>query len=381
MTAAAAVGGIRELDPQGSIGLISAEPHRPYQRPPLTKGLWKGKPLEKIYFQLEQQGAELFLGRQVESLEVASRRVWDDQGRAFTYERLLLATGGEPRQLPFGRDQILYFRTLDHYHYLRERAGAGRRFAVIGGGFIGSELAAILATAGQRVTMVFPEQAIGARLFPTDLAAFLNEYYREKGVEVRAGELVTGLERRDGGLSLLAQSGPEIAADEVVAGIGLRPNTTLAEAAGIEIADGILVDECLRTSQPDIYAAGDVANFYNPILDRRMRVEHEDNALTMGTLAGRNMAGAETPYHHLPCFYSRMFDLDYDAVGELDSETETYADWQEPYRKGVVYYLKEGRVRGVLLWNIRGQLEAARRLIAQPGPFERRTLKARLPAA
>jgi NADPH-dependent 2,4-dienoyl-CoA reductase/sulfur reductase-like enzyme len=142
-----------------------------------------------------------------------------------------------------------------------------------------------------------------------------------------------------------------------------------------------VVDEFLRTSSPDVYTAGDVANFYNPDLDKRLRVEHEDNANTMGLLAGRNMVGAAEPYHHLPFFYSDLFELGYEAVGEVDARLETVADWKDLGREGVVYYLREGRVRGVLLWNVWGQVDAARRLIAEPGPFEAEDLKGRLPEA
>ena len=178
---------------------------------------------------------------------------------------------------------------------------------------------------------------------------------------------------------LRTRSGQQIKADEAVAGIGIRPNVALAEGAGIQVEDGIRVDETLQTSQRDIYAAGDVASFYNPALDKRLRVEHEDNANQMGLAAGRNMAGERFPYHHLPHFYSDLFDLKYDALGELNPELETFSDWQEPYQKGVVYYLREGRVRGVLLMNIRDQLDAARRLITEPGPFGPGQLKGRLP--
>src|SRR5207249_3290102 len=138
-------------------------------------------------------------------------------------------------------------------------------------------------------------------------------------------------------------------------------------------------DEFCRTSQPDIYAAGDVAEFYNPTLDKRMRVEHEDNANTMGKIAGRNMAGAGDEYDYLPMFYSDLFDLGYEAVGELNAKLETFEDWQEPFKKGVIYYLKDGRVRGVLLWNVWDQVNNARALIAEQGPFNPDNLKGRLP--
>jgi 3-phenylpropionate/trans-cinnamate dioxygenase ferredoxin reductase subunit len=141
-----------------------------------------------------------------------------------------------------------------------------------------------------------------------------------------------------------------------------------------------VVDELLRTSVPEIFAAGDVANFFNPALGMRMRVEHEDNANTMGAAAGRSMAGHGEPYTHLPFFYSDLFSLGYEAVGELDPRFETFADWKEPFREGVVYYLKDGRVRGVLLWNVWGQVDAARHLIGGPGLFSPQALKGRLAA-
>jgi NADPH-dependent 2,4-dienoyl-CoA reductase/sulfur reductase-like enzyme len=179
---------------------------------------------------------------------------------------------------------------------------------------------------------------------------------------------------------LKLKSGKEVEADHVIAGIGIRPNTSLAEAAGIRVEKiGIPVDKYLRTDQPDIYAAGDVAYFHNPMLDRRLRVEHEDNALTGGKTAGRNMAGEPTPYDHLSYFYSDMFELGYEAVGELNPKLETFADWQEPFQKGVVYYLENGRVRGILLWNVWDQIPAATSLIAEPGPFSPANLKGRLP--
>jgi NADPH-dependent 2,4-dienoyl-CoA reductase/sulfur reductase-like enzyme len=223
---------------------------------------------------------------------------------------------------------------------------------------------------GKKVSMLFPDDGIGAALYPSDLSQFLNGYYRDKGVVVLAGERLTGLEVIKGRKVLHTQSGREVVADGVVAGIGLSLNIELAKQAGLQTGGGILVDENLVTSQPGIYAAGDVAEFFNPALGKRLRVEHEDNANTMGRIAGQNMAGASEPYHHLPYFYSDLFELGYEAVGELDSRLATVADWEEPFKKGVVYYLNDERVRGVLLWNVWNKIPNARRLIAELGPFK-----------
>ena len=374
MTADAAVRGIRQVDANGSIGLIGAEPDPPYNRPPLSKGLWRGKPLERIWRGTQDLGAELHLGRQALALDPGQKQVTDDQGTVYGFDKLLLATGGTPRRLAFADDEVIYFRSLADYRRLRALAERGGQVAVIGGGFIGSEIAAALAMNGQPVTMIFPESGIGGRVFPADLSRFLSDFYREKGVEVLAETSLTGLERRGERLALKIEGlkgadRRELVVDGGVAGIGIQPNLELARAAGLETGNGILVDEGLRAGPPDIYAAGDVAAFYNPALGTRMRVEHEDNANTMGNMAGRAMAGEAVAYRHLPYFYSDLFDLGYEAVGELDARLETFADWQEPYRKGVVYYLAEGRVRGVLLWDVWKQVEAARRLIAEPGPF------------
>src|SRR5207302_14284 len=307
MTADAAAQAIHEADPVGSIGVIGAKPHPPYDRPPLSKALWKGEPEDKIWRKTVSTGAQLHLGRRIGAIDVRAHLATDDRGTKYRFTKLLLATGGTPRQLPLKTDQIIYFRTLDDYRRLRALASQSVRFCVIGGGFIGSEVAAALRMQGRDVTMLRPE-------------------------------------------------------------------------AGLRVDNGVVVDEFCRTSHPDVYAAGDVANFANPALGTRLRVEHEDNANTMGRTAGLNMAGRATAYDHLPFFYSDLFDLGYEAVGDLDARLEKVTDWKVPFREGVVYYLKGGRVRGVLLWNTWGQVDHARALIAERGPFQAQDLKGRLPA-
>lgn len=378
MTADAAVQGIRGIDPVSKIGVFSAESDPPYNRPPLSKALWKGESVETIWRKTDQKNVTFHLERTVTEIKPANKQVVDVRGNTYSWEKLLLATGGSPRRLPFGDDHIIYFRTLADYRRLRALTEQGQRFAVIGGGFIGSEIAAALTLNQKQVVMLFPGKSIGDRVFPHDLAQFVSDVYRGKGVEILAGERVSALETRGNQLVVKTSGEREILVDGVVAGIGIEPNVELARAASLTVENGVVVDEFLNTSHPDIYAAGDVAAFHNPALRKRLRVEHEDNANTMGRLAGRNMAGQSEPYHHLPSFYSDMFELGYEAVGELDSRLDIFADWRQPNKEGVIYYLKDGRVRGVLLWNVWGRVDAARELIAEPGPFRAENLKERL---
>jgi len=379
MTADAAARAIRAVDPAAIIGLISAEAHPPYARPPLTKGLWKGDPESGIWRGTDTLGVDLRLGRRVTALDAKQKAVTDERGDVVSYDKLLLATGGTPRRLKFASGQIIYFRTYDDYRRLRGLANEKLRVAVLGGGFIGSEVAAAVKLVGRDVVMLVPEDGIGARVFPADLSRFLVGYYREQGVDVRTGEGLAGLSQDAGKVVVKTTSGQSLPVDVVVAGLGIDPNVELAEQAGLRVDNGIVVDELLRSSVPEIFAAGDVANFFNPALGTRLRVEHEDNANTMGAAAGRAMAGQGTPYTHLPFFYSDLFALGYEAVGELDPRLDVVSDWKEPFREGVVYYLKDGRVRGVLLWGIFGKVDAARALIAEPGPFGAENLSGRLP--
>jgi 3-phenylpropionate/trans-cinnamate dioxygenase ferredoxin reductase component len=370
--------GIRELDTEGSIGLISMEPDPPYMRPNLSKGLWKGRPVEKIWRKTEER-AELHLNRKAVQLDPAKKTVLDNEGEEYTYDKLLLATGGTPNHLPFGNGNIIYYRNFQDYQHLRALTQDGDRFVVIGGSFIGSEIAAALTIVGKKVTMIFPEDTISENIFPSDLAHFVVDYYREKGVDVITGETAASVQKEGDRIIVHSGSGRAFEADGVVAGIGIHPNLDLAKEAGLKLNSGVIVNERLETSASDIYAAGDIASFYHFTLEKRTRVEHEDNAVQMGKVAGRNMAGGNETYTHIPMFYSDLFDLGYEAVGDMNSKLTTIEDWQEkPFKKGVVYYMDDGRVRGVLLWNVWEKVEEARLLMKEPGPFKEADLRGRI---
>lgn len=387
MAADAAVRGIRSLDEEGSIGIVSEEPDPPYDRPPLSKGLWKGGEEDAIRRGTGELDVDIHLERRIERIDPDDRTVTDERGAVHSYDRLLLATGGRPRKLSDASPQVVYFRTREDYRRLRELAHEGDAFTVIGGGFIGSEIAAALALHEKDVTLVFPEEGIGGNVFPADLAHHLNETYAARGVDVRPETKVASV-RRSRRFLLVATEGGDgeetpaegpgsadtIRADGVVAGLGIEPNQELAATAGLEVAEeedggGIVVDERMRTSAEDVYAAGDVASVWSVPLGRRLRFEHEDQANSTGMHAGRAMAGAEERYDHLPFFYSDLFDLSYEAVGLLDPSLRVIADWEKEFREGVLYYLDDGRIRGVLLWGVRGKLKKARALIRSEERF------------
>jgi NADPH-dependent 2,4-dienoyl-CoA reductase/sulfur reductase-like enzyme len=380
MSADAAAHGIRQEDAKGTIAMVGAEPHAPYNRPPLSKALWKGDPVDSIWRKTQETGATLVRGRRIVNVDPSAGRAKDDGGTEYEYGKLLLATGGVPRRFRDAPEDVIYFRTFDDYRRLRGLADRGASFLVVGGGFIGSEIAAALRMQEREVTLVLRGEGIGDGIYPPELSKWLADYYRGKGVQVRTGMTVDRVESRNGRFHLAGGGGEPLAADVLVAGLGIEPAVDLARQIGLDVSDGVVVDEYLRTSRANIYAAGDIANFHNPALNHRLRVEHEDNANTMGETAGRNMAGARRRYDHLPFFYSDLFDLGYEAVGDLSSRLQIVEDWKEKFREGVIYYLDKGRVRGVLLWNTWGQVDAARALIGEPGPFRAEQLKGRLPA-
>ena len=272
MTGDMAAKGIREHDSDGSITMIGADPHPTYKRPLLTKGLWQGAPEEKLWRE-PAEDVELVTGCRIVSLDLAAHTATNDAGEEYSWEKLLLATGAKPREIP-GAEGVIWFRTLDDYRRLREIAPEGSHVVVIGGGFIGSEIAAGLVGNGARVTMLFPEPGIGFRLFPLGLSQFVADYYREKGVDVRTEELVASAS----GNRVETESGLTLEADAVVAGLGVIPDTELAESAGLEVDDGIVVDEYGRVpGHEDVFAAGDVARF--PVA----RARHDDAGRARGS--------------------------------------------------------------------------------------------------
>jgi NADPH-dependent 2,4-dienoyl-CoA reductase/sulfur reductase-like enzyme len=382
LAGASAAEGIRQVDQRGSILLLGAESDPPYDRPPLSKQLWTGgKSVAEVILHDEEfykkNAVELRVGIEVTQIDQPAHTIHDSRGNTYRYERLLLATGGTPRRLniPGGElDGISYYRTLHDYRLLRDAAIAGKSALVIGGGFIGSEIAASLRANKLAATMIFPSRWLVSRVFPESLGRYLTEQYRGKGVEVLTDDVPLSIRRDGDAYVTVTRAGQEIRSNLVVAGIGITPNISLARSAGLSTNNGVIVNEFLQTSAPDIYAAGDIALFPEAGFGPR-RLEHWDNAVSQGKQAGRNMAGAREPFTYIPFFFSDLFEFGYEAVGDVDSRLTTFADWQEENKTGVVYYLEGGLVRGAMMCNIWGKVDAARALIQKAQPVSVESLR------
>jgi 3-phenylpropionate/trans-cinnamate dioxygenase ferredoxin reductase component len=366
-----AIEGIRELDQNRSITMIGSENHLPYDRPPLSKKLWFGqKKVEDIFLHdrtfYDNNGVMLLLGRRVVELDAKSKTVRDSNGEIHQFGKLLLATGGVPQTLrvPGGDiDGVCYYRYLDDYLRTRELTAAGKSAVVVGGGFIGSELAAALCINKVNVTLINHSVYLCKRVFPESLGLAMERLFQSRSIRMLKGQGPASFERKGSRLVVRIADGEQIEVDMVIAGVGIRPADDLAKHAGLNVDNGVIVNEYLQTSNPDIYAAGDIARFPYRALGPTTRLEHWDNALNQGKHAARNMAGAHDPFTYMPYFFSDLFEFGYEAVGEVDSRLETFADWQKENEKGVIYYMKEGKVRGAMMCNVWDKVRAARELI------------------
>lgn len=370
-----AVEGIRKHDPHGSIGLLCAEDMPPYNRPPLSKDLlWGKKRLDQIFIHDKSfyhlQGVELHLETTVKGIHREERFVTDGKGHCYGYSKLLIATGGRPRTVTGGDGLVHYLHGAEDYLELELALATKENFLVLGGGFIGAEVAAGLVHQRKTVVLVTRGPALLSKVLPPDLAAFVTDYFRKKGVTVVTGDQARQFIPNGGGVTVHTQDGKVLESDWVIAGVGLKPETGLAENAGLAVRDGIVTNRYLQTSDAAIFAAGDSVRFPCEALGGDMRVEHWDNARVQGRCAGVNMAGGDEPYVYLPSFFSDLFDLGFEAVGKLDSRMPTQALWDEPFRKGVVAYLDDQKVRGVLLWNKPDKVEWARKVILDQAYLE-----------
>ena len=376
IAAASAIEGIRSRDPDGAILVLTRENHRPYQRPMLSKELWReDASLERLPVHPDewyvQQKVDLRLRHEVIEVDAEGRRLWDELGEVIEYEDLLIATGCRPRRLKaIGAEtsSVRYFRDLEDYLDLERRLEYLQHLTLVGGGFISVEMAATLVARGKEVTLILADEYPLHRLLPRDLGVALVGFLREMGVETVSGDSLESIEETPELVHARTTIGNELDTQLIIVDQGGEPVVDLAEAAGLAIDDGIVVDEMGRTSNEHVWSAGDVAEFPCLALNQIMRVEGSDHAQKHGFAVGANMAGAGKPYDHIPLKWFRVGDLEFEGVGELWARLDTEILWIEPGREGVVFYLRDDVIRGVLLVNVHERLEWARALVREARP-------------
>jgi NADPH-dependent 2,4-dienoyl-CoA reductase/sulfur reductase-like enzyme len=314
----------------GDLTILSGDSSLPYERPPLSKGFLAGRDTEdSIRINPEdfysKHGIEVRLGCDVSSIDPGRKRLTLASGGEFGFNKLVVATGAAVRTLDIpGADlaNVRYLRSVNDSKAIRETAEKVKRALVIGSGFIGMEVAAVLAQKGTDVTMVVRDDRIWKPVFSPQMSRFFEDYYVSRGVRLVKMATVKEL-RGDGAVSsAILGDGQVISCDMVVAGIGVRPVTEVLANSGIEVADGVMVNEYLEASRPDVLAAGDVANYQDVLFGKRRRVEHWDNAVAQGQHCGRALMGERTPFKHVPYFFSDVFDLSYEYWGDATGADE-----------------------------------------------------------
>lgn len=321
--ASQAVAALRQQGWQGHISIIGDEPYLPYHRPPLSKDYLSGaKTLEDIFIRqqafYEKADVDFILGVKVTGINRADKKIMVEDGESLDYDKLLITTGARVRELTVpgsDLDGVCYLRDLNDVQRVREHAGKGKKAVIIGGGYIGLETAASLRKLGMEVTVLEFMPRVLQRVTAPEVSAFYTRIHTEEGVRIITEVQVEALEGSDNVEAVLCNNGERIPADLVVVGIGVMPNVELAEAAGLKVDNGILVDEFCRTNDPDILAAGDCASHYNRLYDRQIRLESVQNANDQATVAAHTICGKEKVYDSLPWFWSDQFDLKLQICG------------------------------------------------------------------
>jgi 3-phenylpropionate/trans-cinnamate dioxygenase ferredoxin reductase subunit len=359
---------LRERGFDGRLVLVGSEPERPYERPPLSKDYLRGESERDNAFVhedgfYEQHRIELLTGTAATAID-PSGRVALDGGRELRFDRLLLAVGAEPRRLrvPGAElDGVHYLRTLADCEALRARLQAGGHVVVIGAGWIGCEVAASARQRGLEVTLLEPERLPLARILGPEIGEFYRDVHAQHGVQLCLGEGVEEL-LGDGTLrGARTSAGRTLECDLAVVGVGVAPRVELAQAAGLEVEDGVLVDERLRSSAPGVFAAGDVANAWHPFYQRRVRVEHWANALNQGPAAARAMLGDERGYEELPYFFSDQYDVGMEYSGLAPEWDEVVFRGERDVGEFIAFWLRDGRViagMNVNVWDVNEHVQA-----------------------
>ncbi len=368
LAGAVAAATLRSEGFDGSVVLLGAEPHRPYERPPLSKGLLRGESDAEQAFVHDSafyadNGIELRLGRRATRIDPVDRRVHLDDGEPLGYDRLLLATGARPRELRLpgaGVAGIHHLRDLDDARRLRDGLATATRVAVVGTGWIGSEVAASLRQLGHEVALIGPSPLPLPALGP-EIGKVYRDLHAEHGVELHLGQRVSGFTGDPDVTGVVTRDGPVIEADLVVVGVGAVPRVELAEAAGLMVDGGILVDEHLEASARGVFAAGDVASAWHPVLERRLRVEHWANARQQGATAARNMLGQAVPYEARPSFFSDQYDLGMEYLGHADPDDRVVFRGDPASREFLAFWVRDDRVVAAMnanIWDVGDQLRA-----------------------
>src|SRR2546425_1741375 len=365
---------LREHDGRGAITLVGEEPYVPYDRPPLSKEFLRGeKRRDELFFDPEQyfhdQDIGLVLGVAVQRLNLDDKTAILANGEAIRFEKALIATGGRPVRLKLpGGDLpgVHYLRTLDDSDAIATEAAQGKRAVLIGAGFIGMEVAASLTQRGVRVTVIEAQPHIWARFADATLAGFFQDYCTQKGVKFHTAEMVTEIRGHDRPSSVVTRSGKELPCDFVCIGVGIVPNVELAQQAGLKVDNGVVVNEYLQSSHPDIYAAGDVASYLDPVFGKRRRVEHWGHAEYSRQLPGQNMAGAGHRYYLVPYVWSDIFDLHLEFAGDESEHDQVLLRGRVDDQRFTVLYLKEGALTAYFAINTNSKdFPALQRLIRQ----------------
>jgi len=368
LTGAKAAQELRSQGFDGRVVLIGAEEELPYERPPLTKGYLRGEQTrdktrvhENGFY--EQNDIELLTGITAAALDPAEKRIVADGGTAFGYDRLLIATGAEPRKIPIvgaGLDGVHYLRTLSDCDALRQRLDAGGKGVVIGAGWIGAEFAASARQRGLDVTVIEPAAVPLERVLGYELGTFYRRVHESHGVEMR---MQTGVEAFEGSGAVTAvrtSDGQSIACDFVVVGVGVIPRTRLAAAAGAKIENGIVVNQQLRTTLPRVFAAGDVANAWHPFFKKNIRVEHWANALNQGPVAAQAMLDQAVSYDRIPYFFSDQYEIGMEYSGYATESDEVIYRGAMDDGEFLAFWLKDGRViagMNVNVWDVNDDIQ------------------------
>lgn len=350
LTSYKAIAGIRSVDEEGSILLITKEPHVPYDRPPLTKGFLRGETEKDAIFyesaeDLAERNVTVKMADPVAKLDLESKTVTLESGESYGFDKALYATGGQPIVLDLpgiDLEGVYTLRTVEDSERIKGEAQEGCHAVVIGAGFIGMEIAASLTGHGVDVTVIEALPRIWSRFVDETLSGYFEDLYTQRGVTFHTGETVEAFKGMGRVSSVVTSSGEALDCDFVVMAVGIVPNTALAEVAGLKVEDGVIVDEYLQSSHPDIYAAGDAARFYDPIYEKQRRVEHWGQADYSGELAGKNMAGAEEPYDMVTYAWSDIFDQHLEFVGDETEYDEVWLRGTPGEGPFTVLYLLDG---------------------------------------